>query len=139
MTTFSMIDINTWSTGERLIFSSGWIVLGLLDFALTIYIYKKHLPDMIAAFDNSPLIKSLTDNLENQGLIARSLSISFISGAITYAPSLVEQGHVSASDVARIPVHVRRLLSTSSMLSSITLLWLAVVGILALIRGNSLW
>jgi len=139
MTTFSVIDIDTWSSGERLIFSSGWMVFALLEFALTVYIYKRHLPDMIDAFDNSPLIKSLTDNLRNQGPLTRSLSIGFISGAITYAPSLVEQGHVSASDVARIPMHVRRLLSTSSILSSITLLWVAVVGIFALIRGNSLW
>lgn len=137
MTTFSVIDIDTWGSGERLILASGWIVFMLLHISLTTYIYKTHLSKMIDAFDNSPAIKLMNQSLLNRGPIARSLLISFISGAITYAPVLAAQGHISIDDVEKIPRHLKRLLSIDGILSSATILWVTTVCILVSIRGFS--
>lgn len=137
MITSSVIDVDTWTSGWKLIVFSGWMVPALLEVCLKTYIHKKKLPKILDALSNSSCIQEAALIARNKGVVAKSFFISYIHGSIKSPSSLIERGWISESDIKNFPTHLRRLLSTCSILSYTSIIWLMTNCALISIRGYS--
>ncbi|MCU1723164.1 hypothetical protein [Pseudomonas sp. 5P_5.1_Bac1] len=137
MTTFSVIDIDSWPIEWRVFLCSGWVALIILNYGFRTYIYNIHLPEMIQAFSRSPYISKTASMLEKQGPIARRTLIDFIFGAIKYAPKMIRLGYVSAQDIYDLPLYLKVLIYTQDMATRIAIAWSFSVLTLILIADTT--
>lgn len=136
MTTFSVTDINTWTSGWKLFILSGWMVVVMFEIGFKIYIYKKCYRQIIGALSNSSLIRDAAYVVENKGPIAKSYFLNFIYASIN-SPVLIKRGWLSETDIKNFPVSLRRLLNMVTMTSYAGVAWMIVACILASVRGHS--
>lgn len=136
MTTFSVIDINTWTSGWRLLFFAGAAVPALMGISLTIYIYKKHLPEILECFGSSPAIQTAAALARRQGPCAKGFFISYVYGSIKNPKKLIERGWVSAHDIQNFPNNIKTLLRIDHALALTFIFWIATGCLLISIRGD---
>lgn len=137
MITFSVTDMDTWSSGWKVVILSGWIPLIISEIFLKTYIYKTHLPQILAALSNSSCIQHAALLVKTKGPVAKSIFISFIYGAIKNPKDLEKNGMLSSSDIKNFPRNLRRLLSVTSSLAYIAICWVLTIYVLGLISGHS--
>ncbi|MDU9391844.1 hypothetical protein [Pseudomonas sp. zfem002] len=137
MNTFSVIDIDTWSSGWRVLFLTGAMVPALIGIGVTTYIYKRHMTKILAAFSNSSSIQTAASLAKTQGPVAKGFFINYIYSCIRNSPKLIALGWVSADDIKQFPANIKRLLFIDYILGWTFLIWIVAGWILISIRGHS--
>lgn len=104
--------------------------LAPISFALSVYISRRHLDEMVDAFQRSRHIVIGAAALMPNGLFGRFLMILKIGGAITWPGPLVRAGEMDPDEIRAFPRHLRRWIRAKMWITIIGFSWGCTVGLI---------
>lgn len=107
MTTFSMIDIDTWSPTMQLSVYGGGFLVCFACMLGRFYICKKYLGRMLEAFGRSPEAR-MWNAILNRGLLERVFLVTMLGNLFMLSRIHIRQGNVSAQDIQDLPRELKR-------------------------------
>lgn len=129
-----MTSIDTWDPWVAIIVIGGPILLGVVNFAYSVYLSRRHLDAIKKALKNSRYIYIWGSSLGTRGLIWTLLEVVKITGMITMPKTYIRLGDLDPMDADNFPPHLKRLLQIKAVMLIGAGIWLGVVYVLLQFR-----
>lgn len=125
-----MTNEEFWSSWLAIGFLAGPFLLGVVNFAYSVYLSRRHLDAIKKALKNSRYIYIWGSNLGRRGLICTLLEVVKITGMITMPKTYIRLGDLDPMDAANFPPHLKRLLQIKALMLIGAGIWMGVVYVL---------